>query len=193
MAGLVPVTLTQGTTPLAEFTAPKLPVNHGATPDIAALAATVGLLPDQIGPHRPGTYQGGPAFLYIPVTDLSALAAAQPHEPAWTQTMDAAKVDSAYIYTATDTGYRARMFSPAAGIPEDPATGSATAIFAAQLLANGALPDTGTTTLALEQGVEMGRPSQLRLTMDTDASALTAIRVAGSAVPIASGQIRIPD
>ena len=191
-AGLVPVTITRdGTTPLAEFTAPKLPIRHAPVPPHAMIAAALGLQPARIGPHDPGVWQGGPAFLYVPVTDLATLAAARPMEPQWSDLMAAADVDSAYLYTATPDGYRARMFSPTAGIPEDPATGSASAILAAHLLANGALPE-GTTTIALQQGVEMGRPSHIRLTATVTAGTLAAIRIAGRAVPIASGTIRIP-
>jgi trans-2,3-dihydro-3-hydroxyanthranilate isomerase len=155
------------------------------------IAAALGIQPARIGPHDPGVWQGGPAFLYVPVTDPETLATARPLEPQWSDLMHAAHVDSAYLYTQTPDGIRARMFSPGAGIPEDPATGSATAILAAQLLANGALPD-GTTTLHLQQGVEMGRPSALRLSADVTSGAITAIRVAGGAVKVAEGTIRIP-
>ena len=193
VAGLVPVTITRdGAAPLAEFTAPRLPVHHADAPDIAALAAAIGLAPAQIGPHAPGVWQGGPAFLYIPVTDLAALARARPTEPGWTTALAAASVHAAYLYTETATGLRARMFAPSVGTPEDPATGSASAILAAQLRANGALPATGTTRMDLRQGVEMGRPSDLRLSIDTEAGAISAIRVAGRAVKIAEGTIRIP-
>ncbi|MCT4684643.1 MAG: PhzF family phenazine biosynthesis protein, partial [Roseicyclus sp.] len=191
-AGLVPVTLTRDASgTLAEFTAPKLPVRHADTPPHAMIAEALGLTPQDIGPHAPGTWEGGPAFLYTPVMTLAALAAARPQEPAWSDLMRAAKVDSAYLYSATPTGYRARMFSPTAGIPEDPATGSASAILAAQLLANDALPE-GTTTIPLEQGVEMGRPSDIRLTAEVTGGTLAAIRIAGRAVKIAEGTIRIP-
>lgn len=191
-AGLVPVTLTRDASgTLAEFTAPKLPVRHADTPPHAMIAEALGLSPGDIGPHAPGTWEGGPPFLYVPVTTLAALAAARPQEPAWSDLMRAAKVDSAYLYTATPTGYRARMFSPTAGIPEDPATGSASAILAAQLLANDALPE-GTTTIPLEQGVEMGRPADIRLTAEVTGGTLAAIRIAGRAVKIAEGTIRIP-
>jgi trans-2,3-dihydro-3-hydroxyanthranilate isomerase len=189
-AGLVPVTITGGGA-LAEFTAPKIPVPHSDVPPHDLIARALDLAPAQIGPHAPGVHQGGPAFLYVPVADLSALAAARPIEPAWSQLMQAAGVDSAYLYTPHDGGYRARMFSPTAGIPEDPATGSATAILAGQLLANSGVPE-GTTTLALAQGVEMGRASALRLSVDVTRGTISAIRVAGGAVPIAQGQIRIP-
>lgn len=191
-AGLVPVTITRdGDMTQAEFTAPKLPVRHAPVPPHAMIAAALGIQPARIGPHEPGVWQAGPAFLYVPVTDLATLGAARPHEPAWTSLMAAAQVDSAYLYAATPDGLRARMFSPTAGIPEDPATGSATAILAAQLLANGALRD-GTTTLHLHQGVEMGRPSALRLGADVANGTLMAARVAGSAVTVAQGTIRIP-
>jgi len=190
--GLVPVTISRdGGAALAEFTAPRLPVPHAAAPATAHIARALDLDPDRIGPHAPGVYQGGPAFLYAPVSDAAALAAARPIEPAWSDVMEAADVDSAYLYTATPDGYQARMFSPAAGIPEDPATGSATAILAAQLLANGALPE-GTTTLHLKQGIEMGRPSDLRLAIDVEGASIRAIRVAGTATRIADGHIRIP-
>ncbi|WP_284263246.1 PhzF family phenazine biosynthesis protein [Roseicyclus amphidinii] len=191
-AGLVPVTLTRDATgTLAEFTAPKLPVRHADTPPQAMIAEALGLTPQDIGPHAPGVWEGGPAFLYVPVPTLTALARARPQEPAWSTLMHAAKVDSAYLYTATGHGYRARMFSPTAGIPEDPATGSASAILAAQLLTNGALPE-GTTTIPLQQGIEMGRPSDIRLTAQVTDGSLATIRIAGRAVKIAQGTIRIP-
>lgn len=140
----------------------------------------------------PVIWQGGPAFLYLPLRSLQDLAAAQAVQPHWAQLMRAANVDSAYLYLPDGAGYRARMFSPDAGIPEDPATGSASAILAAQLLISGALAE-GETQLPLRQGIEMGRPSQIRLTAVVEQGRLTQARVAGRAVHIASGQIRIPE
>lgn len=192
-AGLVPVTITgAGKDRMAEFTAPKRPVRHAPTPDAALIAAALDLPVDALGPHDAGVFQGGPAFLYLPVRDLAALGAARPIEPHWSALMAAAGVDSGYVYAPDGPGrYRARMFSPTHGIPEDPATGSATAIFSGQLLANDALSD-GTNSVTLAQGVEMGRPSVLRLGIDVGDGQVRAARVAGQAVPVASGQIRVP-
>jgi trans-2,3-dihydro-3-hydroxyanthranilate isomerase len=192
-AGLVPVTVSRtGGQITAELTAPVTPYPAGDTPSPALIAAALGLSPDDIGPHSPGTHEGGPRFLYAPVRSLAALSRARPIEPFWSQIMAAAGVDSAYLYTpGTDCDYRARMFSPTAGIPEDPATGSATALLASQLLVQGTLPE-GTTTLHLQQGVEMGRPSLLRLSIDVTQGALQAVRIAGSAVRIGQGQVRRP-
>ena len=190
-AGIVPVTVRrQGTDITAEFTAPVIPYPISHQPDPALLAQALDLTPDDLGPHNPGVHEGGPRFLYAPVKTLQALAKARPIEPHWSALMTAAGVDSAYLYTAA-ADYRARMFSPTAGIPEDPATGSATALLASQLLENNALKD-GTTTLHLQQGVEMGRPSDLRLTIDVAKDQLQAVRIAGSAVRIGQGQLRLP-
>ena len=56
----------------------------------------------------------------------------------------------------------ARMFAPAFGIREDPATGSAAAALAGLIAARGRLAD-GEHAFAIEQGYEMGRPSLIRL------------------------------
>ena len=75
------------------------------------------------------------------------------------------------------------MFAPSGGVPEDPATGSATAVLAAQLLASGAL-EQGANRFRLEQGYEMGRPSNLQMTADVEAGGLVSVRVAGEAVRV---------
>lgn len=194
-AGLVPVTVTrQGDSVEAEFAAPVLPHAAAGAVLTEALAPALGLLPGDIGfgAHRPAIWQGGPAFLYVPVASLNSLAQARPIQPHWDAVMQAAGVDSAYLYTpGPDCDFRARMFSPTAGIPEDPATGSASAILAAQLAASGAL--TGTEDrFVLHQGVEMGRPSRIHLTVQQEGERLARVLIRGSAVPVSSGRIVVP-
>lgn len=201
-AGLVPVRVWRraGLT-TAEFLAPVVPhgvtdaPDRGAALDPARLAAALGLGTEEIGfgAHRPGLWQGGPRFLYVPVAGLDALARARPCQPGWSGQMAAGGVDSMYLYTpGVGCDYRARMFSPTAGIPEDPATGSASALLAGQLLASGAVGD-GQTRLVLHQGVEMGRPSVIALAVVVTGGRLAEVRIAGSAVPVSEGKIRLPD
>lgn len=201
VAGLVPVQVWRKDGRLrAEFRAPVLPhaPEHGRLPEAGVLAEALGLDPEAIGAgtHAPGLWQGGPRFLYVPVRDLEALAMARPIEPAWSRVMDIAAVDSAYLYTPLPSGHgadvRARMFSPTAGIPEDPATGSAAAILAAQLRASGALSATE-THLNVQQGVEMGRPSAIGLRIVMQDGALAEVHVSGSAVPVSRGRITLPE
>ena len=194
-AGLVPVIVwRRGAVTEAEFTAPVIP--HGTEGRVhSSLADALGIGAGEIGfgAHRPGIWQGGPRFLYVPVESLDVLARARAMQPHWDAVMAAAGVDSAYLYTpGGDCDFRARMFSPTAGIPEDPATGSATAILAAQLLASGALRE-GEARFHLRQGVEMGRPSDLHMTVAVAAGAIRAIRIRGAAVALSEGRIAIPE
>jgi trans-2,3-dihydro-3-hydroxyanthranilate isomerase len=195
VAGLVPVTISRdGDAPSAEFTAPKLPRPLRATPDRTTMASALGLTEADLAPTPFGNFEGGPSFLYVELADLDALAGVRISEPAFTTTRETAG-DTGAIYAYVRTGpasIQGRMFDPPAGIPEDPATGSATAILAGQLLATGALSE-GTSVWSLRQGVEMGRPSDLRLTIDVAGGEIAAIRVAGQAVKIAEGTIRLPD
>lgn len=181
-AGLVPVTIHEGR---AQLTAPVLPVPVGGSVPITLCAEALGLSEDVIGPHAPQVHAGGPAFLYVPVPDRDTLARARPMEPAWTALMARCGVDSAFLY---DPDFNARMFSPTAGIPEDPATGSASAILASQLLSNGALAD-GDTQITIRQGEDMGRVSTIGFDATVSNGAINAVRISGQAVPVSQGRI----
>ena len=198
VAGLVPVKVSRiGDVPRAQFTAPVTPfaVDH-ALPSVETVAAALGLSASDIGfdGHGLGLYQGGPRFFYVPLNSREALERARPHEPRWTAMVSAMGIGNAYLYVRgggnADTQFRGRMYAPGDGIPEDPATGSATAILAAQLLAAEKLAD-GTHRWKLEQGYEMGRPSDLWLEADVAGAKLVAVRVAGQAVQISSGVLDI--
>lgn len=194
MAGLVPVKVTRIADRIhAMFTAPVVPYPVDLElPSKAKVALALGIDQRDIGfdGHGLGLYEGGPRFFYVPVASRSALAQCRVIEPVWTEITEGMGVDNAYVYTrggdGAKTSFRARMFAPAAGIPEDPATGSATALLAAQLLRVESLKD-GKHAWELEQGYEMGRPSDLRLEADVSAGQLTAVRVAGSAVRVSEG------
>ena len=197
-AGLVPVRVSRiGGAARAMFTAPVLPFRVDAKlPDAAAIAGALGLTEEEIGfgGHRSGLNEGGPRCLHVPVASRAALARAWPREPHWTALVEPLGTDMAYLYTPggdnPGTSFRARMFSPGGGIPEDPATGSATAILTAQLLAFEGLGD-GRHEWRIEQGYEMGRASDLWLEADVARGKLSAVRVAGEAVQVSEGVLDI--
>jgi trans-2,3-dihydro-3-hydroxyanthranilate isomerase len=195
-AGLVPVKVSRiGDAPRAQFTAPVVPFAVDLPmPAVELVAKALSLAASDIGfdSHRLAVNQGGPKFFYVPVNSRSALAKCVVAEPHWSGMIGKLGVDNAYVYArggdSPKTDFRARMFAPTGGIPEDPATGSATALLAAQLLKAEALHD-GTHAWQLEQGYEMGRPSDLSLEADVSASTLTAVRVGGQAVRVMQGTI----
>lgn len=190
-SGLVPVSVVHknGIT-TAEFVAPVLPeIAAGVVPDTKSAARSLGLVAADIGfgTHKPGHWQGGPDFLYIPIASRQALSAAKP-SGSWLEMTTAAKTQSVYLYCQDGEGYAARMFAPEHGMPEDPATGSASAILAAQLHASASLAD-GTHVFALRQGEDMGRPSEISLTVEVTAGNITEIRIKGAATRFIHGQI----
>jgi trans-2,3-dihydro-3-hydroxyanthranilate isomerase len=128
----------------------------------------------------------------VPVQNLDALGRARTSAEALTQALGAgAKV---FLYTG-ETGepghsFRARMFAPAAGIPEDPATGGAVAAFAGALMQYEPLGG-GTHDLVIAQGYEMGRPSEIALQLAIEDGALRAGEIGGSAVVISEGELHL--
>jgi trans-2,3-dihydro-3-hydroxyanthranilate isomerase len=197
-AGLVPVKVSRiGDVPRAMFTAPVVPFAVDVpVPNKEEAARALSLESADIGfdAHSIGIFEGGPRFFYVPVASRAALARCRVSEPHWSKLIAAMGVDNAYIYArggeAPKTSFRARMFAPTGGIPEDPATGSATALLAAQLLQAEALKD-GSHAWELEQGYEMGRPSDLHLEADVRGGKLTAARIAGQAVRIMEGTMEV--
>jgi trans-2,3-dihydro-3-hydroxyanthranilate isomerase len=198
-AGLTPVTITRIADRVSGiFTAPIVPFHVPIElPSVEETARALNLETSEIGfdGHAIASLEGGPRFFYVPVKTRAALEKSQVREPYWsTLIKPLGGVDAAYVYTRggdhKDTSFRARMYSPTGGIPEDPATGSATALLTAQLLTAEKLKD-GTHRWQLEQGYEMGRPSDLRLEADVTANKLTAVRVGGSAVRMMSGVLEI--
>jgi trans-2,3-dihydro-3-hydroxyanthranilate isomerase len=95
------------------------------------------------------------------------------------------------VYYQSDSGViHARMFSPLAGIYEDPATGSASAALAG-LLASGDKRTDARIKYEVSQGVEMGRPSEIFLQAQKVAGEVASISIAGHCVPVITGTLTL--
>jgi trans-2,3-dihydro-3-hydroxyanthranilate isomerase len=174
----------------ASFTVPRLPVVTGdAAPD-DALAVALGLAVEDIGfeGHRPCVASAGVPFTFVPLRSLAAAGRAWPDQTAWPEAIGAAL----FLYTQETSlpgsTYHARMFAPAMGMIEDPATGAAAAALAAVLLRAGSLPD-GDHTIVIEQGIEMERPSLITLGLDIENGALKSASIGGTAVILSEGHL----
>jgi trans-2,3-dihydro-3-hydroxyanthranilate isomerase len=89
---------------------------------------------------------------------------------------------------------RARMFAPGAGVPEDPATGSAAGPLGVYLALHGAVPGgiaDGRGRFTIDQGVEMGRASELDVTVLLEGGRPSGVRVEGSAVLVMRGELDV--
>jgi trans-2,3-dihydro-3-hydroxyanthranilate isomerase len=103
-------------------------------------------------------------------------------------------IDAVNLYATTGAApqleVHSRVFVPGAGVPEDPATGSAAAGLGMALVAAGVLPEGG--SYRIRQGVEMGRPSMLHGRVEASAGRALLCHVAGQVQPVASGEITVP-
>ncbi|WP_210484861.1 PhzF family phenazine biosynthesis protein [Microvirga antarctica] len=178
----------------ARFRLPKLPVAGGPGKESTECAWALGLDPTEIGfdRHVPSRHSAGVAFDLVPVASLDALARATPKTDAFLQAFGDSDHPAAYVYTRLPEGdgvrFRARMFGLGMGVAEDPATGSAAAAFAGALMQCEPLGD-GEHDIVIEQGVEMGRPSVIRLQMVIKDGALASAEIAGDAVLMSRGEL----
>jgi trans-2,3-dihydro-3-hydroxyanthranilate isomerase len=80
------------------------------------------------------------------------------------------------------------MFAPGLGIREDAATGAAAAAFAGVVMEI-AHPGDGEHRFTIEQGYEMGRPSQIELCMTVNGGVLARATIGGGAIIVSDGHI----
>ncbi len=190
------VRLRAGEASFAEFDLPKKSVRIEARLDRDAIADAFSLSPSQIGfeDHMPSVWSAGVPFVMIPVHDLAAAAAVDFDAALWDKLAPKAdgRLAAAYIYCRGGVNHLARfhtrMFAPAMGIVEDPATGSALAAFSGAIHHFDRLLD-GHHSLLVEQGVEMGRASLLHLHLDVSGGDIATARIGGQATRIASGEL----
>lgn len=90
-----------------------------------------------------------------------------------------------------DGAAASRVFVPEVGVPEDAATGSAALAYGVFLAATGRVGE-GRTDFVVTQGVEMGRPSELRCTVTVEGGQAVRTTVEGDVVPVASGELHPP-
>lgn len=158
------------------------------------IATALDLAPEDIGfeNHVPTVYTAGNAFTFVPVHDREAISRAKITGHHWDEAFPPDEGPAAFLYTREvvnhNAAFHARMYWPAIGVGEDPATGSAVAAFPGPILRFDDLRD-GPYTGIIEQGYEMGRPSQITLEIAVKGGALEGSRIGGYAVPITRGEL----
>ncbi|MDM7985395.1 MAG: PhzF family phenazine biosynthesis protein [Maricaulis sp.] len=179
----------------ARFFLPRLPERVADIPSPDRLSEAFGIEPDCFlnTPLDMGVWSAGVPIGIVPVRYAEDLARIQLNMPAFEAVFGGDTPIQAYLVAKASSmehtnDWRVRMFAPHLGILEDPATGGAAAAFMGLLAEQGGFGE-GETALSVYQGIEMGRPSLLRLVLKLENGQLTDAMIGGDAVMISRGEL----
>ncbi|MFK0333334.1 PhzF family phenazine biosynthesis protein [Rhizobium sp. NPDC090275] len=186
----------QGRVASTAIRAPK-PLSTGNTVAVDTIARCIAIDSTEVSTriHQPLTASVGLSFVVAELADLDALARARPNlahfQDTAGPTLEGNHDFSLFIYVrSADKPWhiRARMFAPLDNVPEDPATGSASAALGAYLVSLEPEPDM-TVSLTIEQGVEMGRRSLIGIEVTKTGGVVTDVAISGACVEVMRGVI----
>jgi trans-2,3-dihydro-3-hydroxyanthranilate isomerase len=168
-------------------------------PDPGRVAAVLGLseaavtgsgLPVQVG-------SCGAPFLFVALTTRRAVDSAAVDAAALAELFRSTTIDAHGVFVfSTERGddkatVYSRMFAPNAGIPEDPATGSASGPLGCYLVRHKVVPPEKAGAMLSLQGVKMGRPSHINISIGVEKGEINRVRVGGEAVLVGEGTLHI--
>jgi trans-2,3-dihydro-3-hydroxyanthranilate isomerase len=194
LAGDVPVTILRKNGAIwCELKAPQR-VSLGKTTSAEVVARAASLKPGDIvtTTHPPQVASVGLPFLFAELKDRATLERSRPNLDG----IDAIVAEGLppdvhlYVRSSDEFDIRCRMYAPAEGIPEDPATGSANCSLVG-LLAHYNPAPSGSFSHRIAQGVEMGRPSVLHAKAEKKDGVVTEIRIGGTSVMVTEGTLEV--
>jgi trans-2,3-dihydro-3-hydroxyanthranilate isomerase len=156
-----------------------------ALPDADALLAALGVERSELPVEL---YDNGVRHVYVELGSAEQVAALRPDLVALS---DFPAVVGVNCFAGSGTRWKTRMFAPAGGVSEDPATGSAAGPLAVHLARHGRIG--WGDEIEISQGSEIGRPSKLYARAEGSAEQIERVEVGGSAVVVARGEFRLPD
>jgi trans-2,3-dihydro-3-hydroxyanthranilate isomerase len=164
--------------------------------DSVAVAAALGIQPgDLAGGNLPvQVASSGVPFLYVPLRSRAAVDAASIERGRLCTLLRSEDLEELPVFVFScqpaddDATVYSRMFGPCIGIPEDPATGAASGPLGAYLLQHNAVSANASRLVNL-QGVRMGRPGRIYISLSSRAGVLEEVRVGGEAVVVGEGTV----
>ena len=162
------------------------------------IAAALGLAEGDLIAGAPiQTGSTGSRFMFVPLRDKAIADRALLDVPKIIKALGDQPLVGIFVFAPDpDPGagrVHSRMFAPhTSGIPEDPATGSATGPLGAYLVKQRLIKGDGPVKIVSDQGVKMGRHSRLHIRGIAREGRLTEIEVGGGVVPVIEGTLRVP-
>lgn len=194
--GTIPVEVSwkDGAAEFAEMTQP--PPEFGPRfEDRAALAEVLSLDASMIDARFPcEVVSCGVPFLFVPLASLEAARRARVRLDLLEKVLKNFPPEIFLFTTETEvpgSGVHSRMFAPGLGITEDPATGGASGPLGCYLVRYKVVPSDGELRITSEQGIEMGRPSFIRIRVAHEGERITRVRVGGGCVYMGGGHLEL--
>jgi trans-2,3-dihydro-3-hydroxyanthranilate isomerase len=150
----------------------------------AALLSAIGVTRSELPVEL---YDNGARHVYVALASPEDVARLRPDLSALA---DLPAVLGISCFAGDGSRWKTRMFAPAGGVSEDPATGSAAGPLAVHLARHGRIGFGD--EIEISQGAEIGRPSTLYARAEGSAEQLERVEVGGSAVVVARGEFRLP-
>jgi trans-2,3-dihydro-3-hydroxyanthranilate isomerase len=187
--GLVGVRVDEGADPLLWLTTP--PIRSLASAPRDACARALSLDENELLPEVPcETLSAGNPTLFIALRDEAAVDRARLDESAARSILRGPNAGACvFAFAPATNGAYSRMFAPHLGVPEDPATGSATGPLAAFMMKHGLARGDDGTRFVSEQGTKMGRRSLLHVLVHGTGGS-EGIEVGGRVTPVAEGAFK---
>lgn len=136
----------------------------------------------------------GLPVLILPIRTLTAIRSIRPDPSAITDLCGRFGANGIMVFTTVtvepDSTVHTRMFAPAIGILEDPATGSASGALGAYLVHHRIIDAKPTAEIVSEQGYEMDRPSRILIQVDSTDSVIQEVKVGGECVMVVEGELK---
>lgn len=168
-----------------------------ALTDVEDLAKALGISREEIASDELPVQVSSTGLnqLMVPFRSLERIASLAPNFERLKAFEIRFQLDGCYVFVlkASDPKafVHARFFIPSAGVPEDPATGSAAGALGAYLAGNGVFGSKTPVSFNIEQGSETGRPSLITVTVHQDRGVPDLVKVGGTAVTVLNGEMRL--
>ena len=164
--------------------------------DVRGVAEMLSIAPDDIEESLPiEVVSCGVPFLYVPLKSLQAARSIRFRLDVWEKLLGNLGVSEVFVFTKETeldgSSVHSRMFAPALGIREDPATGAASGPLGCYLVRHKVLPTSQRSEFTSEQGIEMGRPSIIKIVIEQEAGEISRVRIGGHCVFMGEGHLEI--
>ena len=135
----------------------------------------------------------GLPFLMVPLRDKATVDRAVTDGSAFRRLCERTAIDMPmFLFSFTQpAAAHSRMFAPALGIVEDPATGIASGPLGCYLVQHRLVQGDQAQHIISMQGVAMGRPSKIHIAIQGTPDAITQVKVGGQAVLVAQGELLV--